>query len=265
MPDGVGEACDRVETSRIGPLELARLDRAKLLDLVFQHLGQGRGGWLLTPNLHFCALATRDPEVQALFSKADLAVADGAPLLWASWLLGRPVPERVPGADLIWDIAERAAREERSVYFLGGAPGVARRTAEVLSRQWPALSVSGWSDPTVSERPPAGELDAIIAELEKKQPDFVFVALGAPKQERVCGALRRALPRTWMMGVGGGFDFVAGRRRRAPRWLQAVGFEWVYRFCQEPRRLGRRYFFEDMPCAIQLALGALLSRSSRIQ
>jgi len=245
---------------RVGPLRLDRLSREEILERVFGGLGSGVGGWILTPNLHFCRLAAADPDLRQLFSRADLTIADGTPLVWSSRLSGAPGLERIPGSDLVWELAGRAATEDRSVYLLGGGPGVAEAAARAFCDRFPELRNCGHSDRPVSERPTQAELSEILIELRECRADIVFVALGAPKQERVCLALRSELPAIWVIGVGGSLDFVAGRRRRAPSWVQRCGLEWLHRFRQEPVRLGRRYLLEDLPYALRLLLDARRSR-----
>lgn len=244
----------------VGPLLLDRLSREEILERVFHALARGRGGWILTPNLQLCRLAASDPDVRRLFSRADLAIADGAPLVWSSWLSGGGTLERVPGSDLVWHLAERAAMENRSVYLLGGGPGVAEAAAGVFRERWPSLQICGYTDRPVSETPTRTELATIHRDLTTCRPDLVFVALGAPKQERVCLELRAEFPSVWLIGVGGSLDFVAGKRRRAPRWVQRCGLEWFHRFAQEPVRLGSRYFLEDLPYALRLLFHACSRR-----
>ena len=247
-------------TCQLYGMTLARLDTEGLLDQVFGALAQGRGGWVITANLDFLRRHARDADARALYDAADIRVADGMPLVWAARLQGDRLPERVAGSSLVGHIAERAAREGRSLYFLGGAPGASARAAEVLRARAPSLRVLGTSSPRLSDPPAPAEYEPLRDELARLGPDILLVGLGSPKQERLIGALRTALPATWMMGVGVPFSFLAGDVRRAPRWMQRSGLEWVHRLSQEPRRLARRYLVEDLPFSLALFAHALRHR-----
>lgn len=241
-------------------LELAALTSAGLVDHIFEALAGGRGGWVVTANLDFARRSARDPRMRALYAAADLRVADGMPLVWASRLHGSAVPERIAGASLIWTLAERAAKTRRSLFLLGGDPGVAERAAVVLRERHPALEVAGVWDGRVGSPPSATELDEITQRLQRRVPDLLFVGLGSPKQEELIAALRARFPATWMLGLGASFDFVAGTLVRAPRWVQRAGLEWVHRLAQDPKRLARRYLVDDLPFAFSLFAEAWRAR-----
>lgn len=232
-------------------LPLARLDTDGLLDHMFGALEQKRGGWVVTVNLDFLRMASESAELHAVYREADLRVADGMPVVWATRVLGSGVPAQIAGSSIIWPIGERANRSGRSVYLLGGSPGTADEAAAKLRERWPNLRV-GASCPWVADPPKAEELDAMLEALRGFGADIVFVAFGTPKQEHVIRALRQRLPSAWMLGVGGTFNFVAGRLPRAPVWMQQSGLEWLHRLALEPRRLAGRYLLHDAPFALQM-------------
>lgn len=244
-------------------MPLANVDEDALLDHMFAALAAGRGGWLITANLDFLRRYTKQPEMRALYASADLMVADGMPLVWASRMLGEPLPERVAGSALIYRFAERAAAEGRSIYLFGGEPGAGEAAAKVLVERHPSLRVAGTSAPRVSAEPTELEIASAVAELRRKRPDLLLVGLGSPKQERLIQALREYFPHMWMAGVGISFSFVAGHVMRAPRWMRRTGLEWVHRLSQEPRRLARRYLIEDLPFAVELIGRVLWTRLVR--
>jgi N-acetylglucosaminyldiphosphoundecaprenol N-acetyl-beta-D-mannosaminyltransferase len=248
------------ETIELASLRVARMRPGEAVDHVFDSLASGRGGWLLTANLELTRQAAADPAVARLYASADLIVADGAPLVWAAWLQGTPLPDRVPGSDLVSTLAARAAREGRSLFLLGGEPGAAEGAARALTRTHPALRIAGLSSPRFSDPPTEAELEAGCASVVSAAPDLVFVALGSPKTEYVIQHLRSRMPRAWLAGVGISLSFLAGLRRRAPRWMQRSGTEWMHRLAQEPRRLGRRYLLLGVPFALRLLIGARLGR-----
>ncbi len=233
-------------------LPLARLRREQVVDNIFAALARGEGGWLVTANLDHLRNHTLNTEIRDLYAGADLIVADGMPLLWAAQIQKHPLPDRIAGSDLVWLLAERSAREGRSIYLLGGDSGVAERAGQVLQEHYPELKIAGFSNPRVSNHPSIQELDALRRDIEAASPSIVYVALGAPKQERVINELRSSLPSVWMVGVGISLSFVSRQVPRAPLWLQKLGLEWCHRMLQEPRRLAGRYLLKDLPFGIWL-------------
>ena len=223
-------------------------------------LDAGRGGTVITPHLEILRRYVQDPSVRGHFGTAGLIVADGQPLVWASRVMGRPLPERVAGSDLIWSLAGECALRGRGVFLLGGAPGACEAARDRLREFYPGLDIRGWCSPPVGfDRDPAA-MAALKAELREARPDVVFVALGFPKQERVIAELRGALPQAWFLGVGVSLSFVAGHVARAPDWAMRYGLEWFHRLLQEPRRLARRYLVDGLPFAARLFGHALRVR-----
>lgn len=203
---------------------------------------RGHGGSVFTPNVdHLVKVASNDAFKQA-YRRASLSLADGMPLIWASRLLGCPLPERVAGSDLLLPLLKLAARRQWRVYLLGGAPGVAQASAKLLTEQM-GVVVAGWDDGRIESdgSDPSG---GSVARVRAARPDLVFVALGPPKQElwidRAGDMIRPAVS----LGVGASFDFLIGKYQRAPKWMRAWGLEWLYRLSQEPGRLWRRYLVE---------------------
>jgi len=243
---------DTIPTISLMGLRLACVDWQGLLDHVFASLQAGRGGWLITANLDFLRRYVCDPEARDLFDAAEIRVADGMPLVWACRLQGDLIPERVPGSSLVWPLVERAAQEERSVYLLGGAPGVNERAGKVLVEKYPSLKLCGSSSPLIGSPPSSSDVEGVLSELAKVRPDILLVGLGSPKQEQLIRILRGHLPSTWMVGVGISFSFIAGDLKRAPEWMCRMGVEWVHRMVQEPRRLAKRYLVDDLPFALRL-------------
>lgn len=226
---------------RLDGIAIDALDLAGLLDRLAEGIAAGRGGLVVTPNLDHLRRTRCDPDWRALLLGAELAVADGVPLLWAARLQGTPLPARLAGIDLVDAIAGRAAAAGWPVHLVGGLPGAAESAARVLVGRHRGLALSGscCPPPGFEHDPPA--MDALRAELAAAAPRIVFVALGSPKQEQVAAQLRRDLPATWFIGIGIAFSVIGGQLSRAPRWMQRAGLEWLHRLAQEPRRLGGRY------------------------
>jgi N-acetylglucosaminyldiphosphoundecaprenol N-acetyl-beta-D-mannosaminyltransferase len=183
-----------------------------------------------------------DPGYNTTMEAADLVTPDGMPLVWGLRLLGVPEASRVYGPDLTLWVCEEAARRGIPVGFYGGQDEVLDDLEATLSRRWPGLRVAyRWSPPY---RALTAEEEARVAEdLGRSGARVLFVGLGTPKQERWM-ADHRDLPMV-MIGVGAAFDFLSGRKRQAPRALQGLGLEWLYRMAHEPRRLWRRYLYRN--------------------
>jgi len=226
-------------------------------------LAAGRGGVVITPNLDHLRQFTREKAVRDLYATADLVLADGMPLVWASRIAGRPLPERVAGSDLIWSLSEACAAAGRSVYLLGGNPGAADDAARILEERFPGLRVAGTMCPPMGFDADPARMEQVRAALRDAAPDVVFVGVSFPRSGRVAESLRADLPGAWFLGLGISFSFVSGEVARAPGWVQRSGLEWGWRLLQEPRRLFVRYVLQGLPFAGRLGLSALLSRARR--
>jgi N-acetylglucosaminyldiphosphoundecaprenol N-acetyl-beta-D-mannosaminyltransferase len=182
------------------------------------------------------------------------------PIVWLSRLAGSPLKERVTGSDLFWELAAISDRTGLTLFYLGGRPGMAARAAEVVRERYPNVRIGGVYCPPF-ETMGSAEEDARIAErIEAARPDVLLVALGSPKQEKWIAAHRGSLCVPVSIGVGGSFEMAAGAVKRAPRILQRIGCEWLFRLMQEPRRLGRRYLGNDLPHLCRLIVRTLRER-----
>jgi N-acetylglucosaminyldiphosphoundecaprenol N-acetyl-beta-D-mannosaminyltransferase len=224
----------------------------------------GTGHWTITANLDHLRRYRQDPAQRDLVDDADLVVADGMPLIWASRLAGEPLPERVSGSSMVWSICEAASARGQSVFLLGGDPCVAERAAEVFRERYPGLEIAGTSCPPIGFENDAQELDRIQRQVTEAAPRIVFVALGFPKQDLLIRVLRDSLPHASFLGVGISLSYAVGELSRPPQWICQIGLEWAYRLAQEPTRvLVRRYIINGMPFGLRLMTSAARHRVRR--
>ncbi|MER6946407.1 WecB/TagA/CpsF family glycosyltransferase [Nonomuraea sp. NPDC000554] len=245
----------------VGGVGVDPLTEWQVVEWVRGELDAGRGGRIVTPNVDICRAAARDVALRELVNSGDLVVADGMPLVWASRLLGTPLPQRVTGADLIWTLSAMAASRGWPVYLLGGAPGAAVAAARELASRCPGLGVCGVEAPPYRFDESRAGLERVRRRVAAARPRLVFVGLGFPRQERLIEELRRELPGAWFVGCGAAIAFAAGQVARAPLWMRRAGLEWLFRLLSEPGRLARRYLVDDLPFALRLLGGCLLRRA----
>jgi len=184
--------------------------------------------------------AHRDPRLREIIRSCDLINVDGQPVVWISRWLGRPLKERVSGADLMTALIERSAEKGYRPFFLGARAETVSRLVQVLQARYPRLQIAGWHDGywTPEQEP------AVVEEIRHARADILFVAVSSPKKELFLGRWKEQLNVPFMMGVGGAFDVAAGLVKRAPVWMQKAGLEWLFRLLQEPGRMWRRYLVD---------------------
>ena len=218
----------------------APITQAEAVDAVSALIRAGRPSFFITAPTHYAMLTEVLPDLRAINDRAAFIVADGAPLVWASRRLGTPLPERVAGSDLIFHLCAEAARQGFRIFLLGGDEGVADEAGRRLAEKYPGLQIVGTECPPFRQPTPEEE-EAMIDRIRGARPDLLLVAFGQPKGERwiIRNIDRLGVPVS--VQVGASLDFVAGRVRRAPRWMQKSGLEWAFRLSLEPRRLFGRY------------------------
>lgn len=205
-------------------------------DLIVRVRGTSRVGYVCCATAHGLIEAQSDLRLRRAFNNAWLTTPDGMPVVWA----GPSGVERVYGPDLMLAVCDAGRSSGLRHFLFGGVPGVAQTLREKLCARFPGLEIVGAVTPPF--RPlQAEELDALRAEVARTRPDVIWVGLGTPKQELFMAEHWREFEAGVLIGVGAAFDFHSGRVRQAPRWVRGSGFEWLFRFCMEPRRLGWRY------------------------
>lgn len=229
-----------------------KVDVAGAVAQIDAFVRSGRPHQVMTVNVDFLRLGAENLAFHHLINAADLAVPDGMPLLWGARLLGDPLLERVTGIDLIGRCAELSAEKGYKIFLLGAGPGVAEQAAIVLRQRYPGVRIVGTYAPPVVGAFSEDEDERTVRLVQEMAPDMLFVAFGAPRQDEWIRKNMQRLNVPVCMGVGGAFDMLAGRVRRAPGWMQQGGLEWLYRLGQEPTRLWKRYFVDDLPVFMQL-------------
>ncbi len=217
-----------------------RVTNTQTVDWCLEHIRRRVPGYVTTPNLDFVMHAGRDPELYRILAQSDLVIADGMPIIWLSGWLGPRLPERVAGSDLVVNLSKAAAENGMSVFNLGGAPGVPEKAADTLEARFPGFRLAG------AYSPPKADLldmdhDTILGLLDASNPDILYVAFGAPKQEKWINMHVSQWKVPLALGIGGSLDFLAGTQKRAPRWMQKTGTEWIWRFGTNPARFWKRY------------------------
>lgn len=240
--ESVGAHCrQRVELFGI---QFDPLTMSQTVEQIWEWLDQpyNETRYVVTPNVDHAVLFQERADLRKAYETAALIVADGRPVVHAAKWLRAPIPECVPGSDLVPRLFDRATEERRlRVFLLGAAPGVADRAAANVTRKWPAVDVVGTLSPPLGfERDPREE-QAILDRIAAVKPDLLVVGLGAPKQELWVSKHHRQLQAAVTLCVGATIDFLAGERRRAPLWMRRLSLEWLHRMLEEPRRLGPRY------------------------
>lgn len=230
---------------RIGGVPIDALTLEEAIDAVDQLVARRRGGSVFTPNVDHIVLCQDDAALRAAYQAASLSLVDGMPVLWASRLLGRPLPEKVSGSDLVVPLARHGAARGWKFFLLGGAPGVAERAKKRLEDDIEGIRVVGTLAPSIDMRARSATRADVVGVVRDSGADVVFVGLGAPKQELWIHESVEALRPAVMLGIGATLDFLAGAVPRAPAWMSRGGLEWLYRLAREPRRLWKRYLVRD--------------------
>lgn len=230
---------------RMFGIEIDNVTRQEAVGRMKELLRGGRH-YAVTPNVDHVVRLQKDPEFREVYQRASLVLADGMPVIWAAKLLGKGLKERVSGSDLVPEACRLAAEEGRSIFFLGGNPGVAEKAAENLQRSYPGFKIAGCYGPPFGFDKDPGQNEETVRRVNEANPDILFIGLGAPKQEKWIAKHADRLQFRLALCIGCGLDYPAGTARRAPVWMQNAGLEWLWRIGLEPKRLARRYLVEDM-------------------
>jgi N-acetylglucosaminyldiphosphoundecaprenol N-acetyl-beta-D-mannosaminyltransferase len=235
------------------------LSMAETVQRVEGFIQSGQPHQHVVVNVDKLVKASRDPELRTIINDCALVNVDGMPVVWASRLLGKPLKERVAGCDLFEALMARAGERGWRVFLLGAREEVVGKVARTYRGKYPNLVLAGYRNGYWKGE---AEEAQVVEQIRAARPDLLFVAMGSPKKEQFLGRYQAEMKVPFAMGVGGTFDVAVGLVRRAPVWMQQSGLEWFYRFLQEPRRMFRRYFIDDMAFFWLLAKEAVRHRAT---
>lgn len=230
----------------IGSIVIDNLNWPEAMQRVEDLIKGDRRAFVTTPNVDHVMTAEADPLFREIYQQADLVLTDGVPIIWASKFLGTPIKEKISGSDFLIKFCPVAAKKGYRLFFLGGKPGAAEISAEILSERYPGVNIVGISCPPLGFHADRERNARVVEEIKKASPDLVFVGLGAPKQEKWIFSNKDNYGAPVSFTVGASFDFVAGITPRAPLFMQRIGLEWFWRLMKEPKKLWKRYLIKDM-------------------
>ena len=226
--------------------EIDNLTMKETLLKIDELIKEKKNAYVVTPNVDHIIQLERGGELVEAYKHADLIITDGKPLIWISKLYGTPIKEKISGSDLFPRLCKLAAKRGYKMFFLGAAEGVAAKAAENLKKRFPGLQVVGTYSPPKGFENNDVEMGKIKAMIKSSQPHILIVALGCPKQEFFIHRNKEDLGVPLSLGLGASLDFEAGYIKRAPKWMADHGLEWLYRITQDPKRLAKRYFIDDI-------------------
>jgi N-acetylglucosaminyldiphosphoundecaprenol N-acetyl-beta-D-mannosaminyltransferase len=203
-------------------------------------LGQSRQtSYVCVANVHMLVEGNQDTNFASLVNLADMVTPDGMPLVWGIKLLYGINQDRVAGMDLLPELLRASENEELTVFFYGGTESMLQLTDQYLATHFPGLEKKHFFSPPFR---PLTEIEEeeIVHQINSSGANFVFVALGCPKQEKWMASMKGRI-HACMIGIGGALPVMIGMQKRAPKWMQKTGLEWLYRLLQEPQRLFKRY------------------------
>lgn len=226
---------------KIGKIEISILDKREAIKTIERLALAASGGRIFTPNVDHIMLAEKNDRFAQAYKRATLSLADGMPIVWISKLFGKELSERVAGSDMLVPILEVANTHYLNVYLLGTELQVLRIAADKIHKTFPNINLVGISSPFITNDVGDDEVAEIMGPIRHLNPDIIITAFGAPKQELFIDKASWYCPRALMFGLGASLDFFAGKIRRAPKWVQNMGLEWLWRLVGEPKRLWKRY------------------------
>ena len=239
-------------------LPLANVTEEEAIDQIEKLVLSGGTHQVATANLDFWLNSLHDVHLHRIIAGCSLVLPDGMPLVWISRMLGKPLKQRVSGADMVPMLAALSAKKGYGIYLLGGKPGVGARAAEVMQERYPGVNIVGHHAPPLADLERMDHGDT-LERIRAAKPDILMVAFGNPKQEKWIRMHSKRLGVPVSIGIGGSMDMLIGDVKRAPRWMQRSGLEWLGRCMQEPKRLMPRYGRNFRGLALKLPVAVAAS------
>ena len=227
-------------------IQIHNVTRAETLTLMERMIEAGEAHMICTPNADHVVRAQRDSEFREIIERADLVVADGMAIVYAARILGTPFKENVGGRLLLPAFAQRSAVKGYRLFLLGGSTeDVAKQAVVRLRMDYPGVNIVGTYTPPYMPEFDEGETGRMLRAVNQAKPDVLFVCLGTPKQEKWIARNLKRIEAPVSLGIGAALDVLAGKIRQPPAWMTKIGLEWLFRLVQEPKRLARRYLWDD--------------------
>lgn len=219
---------------------------SETIDAVEELIKSEKKSYVVAINVDVVIKIENDPYLKKIVDNADMVLVDGKPLVWISNFYGKPLKAKISGSDLVPLLCEEASKKQYSIFIIGGKEGVAEQAKQNLEKRLPGIRIVGTYAPTYGFEKNDAELNKINTLLSEAKPDLLIACFGCPKQEKWIFENISKYDAKVSICAGATVDFLAGNIKRAPRWMSEHGLEWLYRFLQEPKRMFRRYFIDDM-------------------
>jgi N-acetylglucosaminyldiphosphoundecaprenol N-acetyl-beta-D-mannosaminyltransferase len=260
------EVMTKLSKIHIFNIDIDNVNITEAVEIIHKLVLNRSPSYVVTPNVDHIVKLNSDPFFKEVYDHASLTLTDGAPLLWAAKFLRIPLKEKISGSDLFPKLCALAADRGYRLFFLGGRPGAVDKGALVMRDKHPHINIEGTYCPPLGFENNLDENTKIIELIKETHPDILFVGLGTPKQEKWIYRHKDRYLVPVSIGIGAGFDFVAGMVKRAPVWMQKAGLEWFWRLMIEPGRLWKRYLIDDMQffrLILKLKIGSKYERDKR--
>jgi N-acetylglucosaminyldiphosphoundecaprenol N-acetyl-beta-D-mannosaminyltransferase len=222
------------------------LTMSETIDAVEELIKSEKKSYVVAINVDVVIKIENDPYLKKIVDNADMVLVDGKPLVWISNFYGKPLKAKISGSDLVPLLCEEASKKQYSIFIIGGKDGVAEQAKQNLEKRLPGIRIVGTYAPTYGFEKNDAELNKINTLLSEAKPDLLIACFGCPKQEKWIFENISKYDAKVSICAGATVDFLAGNIKRAPRWMSEHGLEWLYRFLQEPKRMFKRYFIDDM-------------------
>lgn len=219
---------------------------SEALDAIESLIESGKKSYVIAINVDVVIKIEEDSYLKEIADNADIVLVDGKPLVWIANYYKRPVKEKVSGSDLVPLLCARAVEKQYSIYIIGGKEGIAQKARKRLEKMYPGITIVGTYSPPFGFEKDEAELNKINQQITKVKPDIVIACFGCPKQEKWVYENYIKYDAKLSICAGATVDFLSGNISRAPKWMSDQGLEWFYRFLQEPKRMFKRYFVDDV-------------------